>query len=205
MLEKELFYLCPLETTCVLLHNGKEAVVFDPGGEPSEVVSFLQAKGLKLSTIFNTHLHFDHTYGNAALQKASGASIRANERDAYMLESELGSGGAYGLPKVQPYSFENFEAADVEILGSQCRVMATPGHSPGSLSFYFAAEKMLISGDVLFYRSVGRSDFPGGDAKLLTRTIRELLFALPDDTVVYPGHGEETSIGYEKANNFYVR
>lgn len=204
-LNKKIFQFGPLETTCTVLDNDKEAVVFDLGGDPAKVLKYLKEKNLQLTTIYNTHLHFDHTFGNAALAKATGATIMAGEADSYMLSSELGQGGCYGLPKVEPYTFTAQAEGETTILGSKCTVLSTPGHSPGSLSFYFPLEKILISGDVLFYRSVGRSDFPGGDGTVLVKTIREKLFTLPDDTVVYPGHGPETSIGYEKENNFFAK
>ena len=200
-MEVNVFCLGPLETTCVLLHNGKEALVFDPGGNPQEVVDYLKTHGLTLTGIFNTHLHFDHTYGNASLSRATGAPVKASERDSYMLQSQLGQGGTYGLPQVDPYDFADIDEGWLELLGEKCKILATPGHSPGSLSYYFPGKGIVLSGDVLFYRSVGRSDFPGGDGQTLLKTIREKLYALPEATVVYAGHGLKTTIGAEKTEN----
>jgi glyoxylase-like metal-dependent hydrolase (beta-lactamase superfamily II) len=193
--------LGPLETNCYIVHAGAEALVIDPGGEPEEVLAFLNKSGLSLDVILNTHLHFDHIQGNAALSTATGAKIRAGSADAYLLDSELGGGGMMGMPRTAPFSFDPLEEGETEFLGLTCRVLATPGHSPGSLSFYFPDLNAVFVGDLLFYRSIGRTDFPGGSEAQLLRSVRSKIFTLPADTVVYPGHGPETSVESERMNN----
>jgi glyoxylase-like metal-dependent hydrolase (beta-lactamase superfamily II) len=199
------FPLGPLETNCFVIHTKNEALVMDPGGDPAPVLAYLQKHGLKLVHICNTHLHCDHTYGNAALQQATGAPILADPADLYLLDSPYGQGGARGLPPVAPFSPEPLAAGTTQFLGAPCQVLSTPGHTRGSLSFYWPDLATVFAGDVLFQSSVGRTDLPGGDAETLLDSIRRQLFVLPPDTVVYPGHGPSTSIGEELRYNPYVR
>ena len=198
------FVLGPLSTNCYLMHDRKEAVIFDVGGDPAEVLEFLKSNNLKLTRIFNTHLHFDHVYGNKALSEATGAPIFANERDSYLVESDEGT-RSFGMPPVPPFKFENLDEGTVSLLGTECRIMSTPGHTPGSLSYYLPEHGKLFSGDVLFYRAVGRSDFKGGDGPTLVRSIKEKIYTLPDETIVYAGHELATTVGSEKQLNHYVR
>ena len=195
------FPLGPLETNCYVIYTDTEAIVVDPGGPPDRVLDFLRQNKLALSHILLTHLHFDHTYGVSALVAATGARTLASEDDRYMLESEPGKGGVWGLPEVAPYTYEGLAEGDLPLLGSVCKVLATPGHTPGGLSFYFPELAAVFSGDALFYRSVGRTDFPRGDTAQLLSSIRNKLFTLPEETAVYPGHSEFTSVGDEKRNN----
>ena len=198
------FPLGPLETNCYLVVNGLEALAVDPGGDPARVVGFLKQKGLKLVAILNTHLHFDHIGGNAALAKATGAPIYLNKEDLFLLEAA--SGSRFGLPATEPFEYQNLEAGEISLAGLRVAVIHTPGHSPGSLSFYFPDQGALFSGDVLFHRDTGRSDLPGGSRPILeNETIRGKLYKLPDQTVVYPGHGPSTNIGEEKVENHWVR
>lgn len=204
MLKIAKFSLGPLETNCYLIHNDSEAVTIDPGG-PSEVVpDYCKQRGLKLTHILLTHLHFDHTGGAAALAGVTGASVLGSNLDRYMLDNEMGRGGVWGLPLNEPFTFSDLEPGELPLLGTVCTVLATPGHSPGSLSFYFPALGALFCGDVLFYRSVGRTDFEGSSHLALMASLRERLFTLPGETTVYSGHGPATSIGDEKKHNPYA-
>lgn len=198
------FPLGPLETNCYLLVQGAEAVAVDPGGNPAAVVDYLNTHGLKLTAILNTHLHFDHILGNAGLSEATGAPIYANSLDDFLLNSELGSGGGFGMPTTPAFSHKELDEGEAEFMGRRCLVFHTPGHTPGSLSFYFPEARAVFAGDVLFHRSVGRSDFPGGDGNALRDSIRSKLFTLPEETVVYPGHGQSTTIGAEQRGNPFV-
>ncbi|UZP68960.1 MBL fold metallo-hydrolase [Desulfovibrio mangrovi] len=195
------FPLGPLDTNCHLAWHDGLAVAVDPGGDPARVVTFLEKNNLKLTHILNTHLHFDHIYGNQALQEATGAPILACSMDAYMLDSELGTGGMWGFPKVTPFAFETIEEGDHTFMGLPCKVLHTPGHSPGSLSFYFPDGGVVFVGDLLFYRSIGRTDFPGGSLNALKGSVTTKIFTLPKETVVYSGHGPETAVGDEQLNN----
>lgn len=204
MLQIKDFAIGPLETNCFVVDNGREAVVVDPGGSPVKVLAYLKEKKLTLSHILLTHLHFDHTFGAAELARETGAVILASGQDSFMLDTEHGRGGIWGLPVVEPYEFTSVEEGEITLMGEPCRIIATPGHTPGGLSFYFPTAGALFSGDALFYRSVGRSDFPRGSHETLVQSIREKLFVLPEDTRVYPGHGYLSTIGDEKRNNPHV-
>lgn len=198
------FPLGPLDTNCHVAWNGTLAVAVDPGGDPAEVVDFLKANNLTLTHILNTHLHFDHIYGNQALHAATGAPILACAKDAYMLDSELGSGGMWGFPKVTPFAYETIDEGEYTFMGLPCLVLHTPGHTPGSLSFFFPdglGVPAVFVGDLLFYRSIGRTDFPGGSMADLTKSVTRKIFTLPGETVVFSGHGLETSVGDERLNN----
>jgi hydroxyacylglutathione hydrolase len=190
-----------LETNCYVVHDGRDAVVIDPGGDPEKVLTFLRDAALTLRTILNTHLHFDHIQGNAGLVAATGVPILASPRDAFLLDTELGGGGMMGFPRTPAFRFEPVEEGEHAWLGAPCQVLATPGHSPGSLSFYFPDLGAVFAGDLLFYRSVGRTDFPGSSEQELLRSVRTKIFTLPGETVVYPGHGPQTTVGSEYLNN----
>ncbi|MEZ0575315.1 MBL fold metallo-hydrolase [Halodesulfovibrio aestuarii] len=197
------FPLGPLETNCyVLSHEGK-AVAVDPGGEPTAVIDFLKEEDLTLTHILVTHFHFDHLYGIKALQEATGATVISGSEDVFLLDSEVGQGGMWGFPKVPPFSFTSINEGDHTFMELECKVLATPGHSPGSLSFYFPAAKAVFVGDVLFYRAVGRTDLPGGDFDVLKKAVTEKIFTLPPETVVYSGHGPQSSVNDEQINNPY--
>lgn len=197
------FPLGPLETNCYLLTSGNEAVVVDPGGDPAPLLQYLQAHALKLAAILNTHQHFDHVLGNAALAAATGVPIYANSLDDFLTRPEL-SGGRYGLPDTPPFQHLDLEESDFTLMGATCKALHTPGHTPGSLSYYFPEANAVFAGDVLFYRSVGRTDLPGGDFTTLRNGIRAKLFTLPPETVVYPGHGPSTTVEDEKQGNPFL-
>lgn len=203
MIRMEIFDLGVLHTNCYLLHNGREAVVIDAAGDPKGLLAFLADNGLTLTHILNTHLHFDHVMGNAALSEATGVPVFANRQDEYLNAPEMG-GRSFGLPPTPPFAYENLEPGDLPMLGGTCTVLATPGHTPGSLSYYFAEPGWLFAGDVLFYRSIGRTDLPGGDTQALYDSIQKTLFALPPETEVHPGHGIPTTLGDEMGGNPYV-
>ncbi|WP_272699437.1 MBL fold metallo-hydrolase [Desulfovibrio sp. Fe33] len=195
------FPLGPLQTNCYVLANGKEALVVDPGGDPGPVLRHLENEGLTLTVILNTHLHFDHTAGNKALSDATGAPVMANDADGYLLDNWLGAGGDMGLPSIAPYKWQNLEQGETVFAGAACRVLHTPGHSPGSLTFHFPDAGAAFVGDLIFYRSIGRTDFPGGDIEALKRSVNEHIFTMPPETRLLSGHGPETSVGDERNHN----
>ena len=197
------FPMGPLETNCYLLSENNEAVVIDPGGNPAAALRHMKDSGLVLARILNTHLHFDHILGNADLAKATGTAVYASKADDSLLEST--SGTRFGLPPTPAFLYEDLEEGDITLLGQPCRVLHTPGHSPGSLSYYFPEAGAVFVGDVLFYRSIGRSDLPGGSEVVLGASIRSKLYALPPQTYVYPGHGPVTTIGDEMRENPHYR
>ncbi len=200
----EIFQLGPLETNCYLLHDGASAIVIDPGGEPERITAFLEQKGVTLLHILNTHLHFDHIQGNASLAELTGAPILAGAEDDYLMQTELGGGGMMGFPRTEPFSYQPLQGGARSFLGHDCTVFETPGHSPGSRSFYFPDLQWVFVGDLIFYRSVGRTDFPGGDAKTLRRSARECILSLPEQTIIYPGHGPKTDVASESLHNSFL-
>jgi glyoxylase-like metal-dependent hydrolase (beta-lactamase superfamily II) len=200
-MEIKTFALGPLQTNCYVLAGEGEAVAVDPGGDPAPVLAYLKDNNLTLTHILNTHLHFDHTYGNSALSAATGAPILHGGDDAYLLDGELGRGGLFGLPQVEPYEAETIEPGQASFAGFHCTVLATPGHSKGSLTFYVPEAGAAFVGDLIFFRSIGRTDFEGGDLDELKRSVRENIFTLPPQTTLLSGHGPETTVGDEMNHN----
>jgi glyoxylase-like metal-dependent hydrolase (beta-lactamase superfamily II) len=197
------FPLGPLETNSYLAVEGSQAVAIDVGGDPAPMLRHVAKHGLTLTHVLLTHLHFDHTYGAQALHEATGAPVLAGAGDAYLLESELGQGGFMGLPRIKMFTFTPLEPGDFEVLGQTCTALLTPGHTAGSLSYYFPKAGVVFAGDLLFYRNIGRTDFPGGDMDTLLTSVKEKIFTLPRETVVYSGHGPETSVEDEMLHNPY--
>lgn len=197
------FPLGPLDTNCYLLHDDATAIVIDPGGEPTPILTCVGQYGLTVTHIINTHAHFDHMYGNAALQAATGASILISQKDTPLLDMDLGRGGMFGLPMVASFTSLYLPEGKQTFGTIEVDIRPTPGHSPGSVSLYVPAEQAVFVGDLLFYRSVGRTDFQGGDAEELKQSVMREIFTLPEDTTVYPGHGPSTTVGDEKRNNPY--
>jgi glyoxylase-like metal-dependent hydrolase (beta-lactamase superfamily II) len=197
----EVFSLGPLETNSYLAVQGLEAVAVDAGGNPAPMLRHIEKNGLTLTHVLLTHLHFDHIYGAQALQEATGAPILASADDAYLLDSDLGQGGFMGFPKVKPFSYTPISEGEIELLGQPCHVLATPGHTLGSLSFYFPKAGVVFAGDLIFYRSIGRTDFAGGSLPSLLNSVTAKIFTLPDETVIYSGHSLETMVGDERLHN----
>lgn len=193
--------LGPLETNCHVLDHQGRALAVDPGGDPAEVLDFLRAEKLTLEHILITHLHFDHIYGCARLAEATGAPVLAPAADAYLLDTELGRGGVYGFPVVEPFASSPAPLGEASFLGLECRCLPTPGHTPGSITFYFPQAGAAFVGDLIFYRSVGRTDFPGGSSAQLKKSVQEQIFTLPPETTLYSGHGMETNVADERTHN----
>jgi len=204
-MEIKKYALGPLATNGFLLFEGREAVFVDPGGDPAPVLKDLSAQGLNLTRIIVTHLHCDHIYGAAALARATGATIVANPEDEFLLGTEVGGGGLMGLPVVESFEYEPLTPGPARILDQDVDVLATPGHTPGSLSLYFKDAGAVFVGDLLFRRSVGRTDFPGGSTATLMNSVTDKIFTLPPATVVYSGHGPETTVGDEALHNPFFR
>lgn len=200
------FPVGPLETNCLILYDAGQAVVLDPGagrkGGLDRVLDFLEAHALTVAAVFCTHLHFDHVTGAAELAEAFKAPIYGGEADRYLLDDTVAA--SWGFPPVPPFTFRALEEGEHTFGPFACRVLFTPGHTPGSFSLHVPAEQALFSGDLLFRRSVGRTDLPGGDAAALRASIRNKVLTLPPETTVYPGHGPETTVGAEAACNPYL-
>ena len=180
-------------------------VFFDPADNGKLIYEELTSRGFKVDAIYLTHAHFDHIGGVDDLKRLSGAKVYAYENEKRLCEDpEYNLSVDYGMNlTVKPDEFLS-DGAECEAAGLKFRLIATPGHTEGSCCYYFEDDKILISGDTLFEGSVGRTDFPGGSMSTLVRSCHEKLFVLPDDTVVYPGHGGYTTIGDEKMYNSFL-
>ena len=199
------FSLGPLETNCHLYQNGTDALIIDPSGHMVDILTEVKNKKLKIQGILLTHLHFDHVYGCAELESFMDTPIMAGKEDIEISDVLISSAVRYGLPKVDEFHPVPL-AEGIHKFGSiEVDVRHVPGHSPGSLAYYIKDENIVFTGDVLFYRSIGRSDLPMGDFEQLAKSIREKLYTLPENTVVYCGHGPETTIGDERIKNSFVR
>ncbi len=203
-MEIAVFSIGPLDTNCYVVHNAGEAMVIDPGGKPKKISAYLEKHNLTVSRILNTHLHFDHTYGNAELADKYNAPVLAGAAEKEIDNSPLTGGGVYGLPYVSPYKWEVIEPGEYQWLDCAWQVFATPGHSPGSLTFYVPELGAAFVGDLIFRQSVGRTDFPGGSEAVLVRSIKQRIFTLPPETVLYSGHGPKTTVEYEMRKNPHI-
>lgn len=197
-----------LAVNCWFLVNGdtKEALVFDPGDEAGKIQAYAQKKEWTVKGILLTHGHADHMGGAEALRKLTGAFVYALLEEEAMLLNAKTNLSVFIHHKAITVSADEFlkDGQELTLSGMKLKVFHTPGHTPGGCSYYCEEAGCVFSGDTLFQASVGRSDFPGGSMSELVRSVKEKLFTLPDSTKVYPGHGEETSIGYEKMYNPFV-
>jgi glyoxylase-like metal-dependent hydrolase (beta-lactamase superfamily II) len=213
MLSIQSFCFNPFQENTYIIYNTQgEAFLIDPGmyapEEFAKVDAFLAEKQLKLSKIINTHTHLDHVFGVAATMKTYQIPFYFHAADQPVYEAANVFGEMYGLKFDQlPKTPDGYlKEGETIYLGEEAlEVFLTPGHSPGSVCFYYAPGRWVISGDVLFQQSVGRSDLPGGDYDTLIRSIQNHLLTLPDETAVHSGHGPATTIGLEKMNNPYLR
>ncbi|OBR64349.1 metal-binding protein [Paenibacillus oryzae] len=208
-LKVETFTLGPLQTNAYLLSvqdgDTERAVIIDPGMNPARLLT--RIAGMKVEAILLTHAHFDHMGGVDETRKAAGCPVYIHDLESDWLTDPRKNGSMRWQDVTPPLSTDEAEysLADgqrLELLGLTFKVMHTPGHSPGSVSFLHGNH--LFSGDVLFKLSVGRTDLPGGREVDLYNSIRSKLYALPPETIVYPGHGGRTTIGFEMANNPYT-
>ncbi len=212
MLQIKSFTFSPIaENTYVLYNEHKNAIIIDPGcyydHEKDALKDWITQQKLTVTQLINTHCHLDHVFGNKFVADTYNLQLQIHELEKPVLEYAPTSGLRFELP------FDNYngtlqylaEGQHIQLNNDSLQVIHTPGHSPGSISFYCAAQHFVISGDVLFRQSIGRTDLPGGDFAILENTIKTKLYNLPTQTKVYSGHGDPTTIGYEMRNNPYVQ
>lgn len=212
MIQVKAFPVNPLqENTYLVWDETKEAIVIDAGFisevETMRFEKVMDENELKLVRVINTHLHFDHQFGNKYLAEKYGLTPSAHRLDEYLLDDAKAGKIVYGFPiKEDAQSLGGYiEEGDLVKFGNTIlETFWVPGHTPGHLVFYDRSSSSLFVGDVLFRGSVGRTDFPGGDHASLITNIQKKLLVLPDETIVYSGHGPSTTIGYEKQYNPYL-
>jgi len=210
MLKIQLFVFNPLqENTYVLFDETNECVIIDPGcathEENEELAEFIDSNKLTVKYLLNTHCHVDHVLGNHFVKEKYGVPLLIHEEEDNTLRAVKVYAPHYGFFRYQETTADGFlEEGDVLSFGKQSlKVLFVPGHAPGHIAFYDAVNKVVMGGDVLFYNSIGRADLPGGNMDVLVDSIRRKFFTLPNEVLVFPGHGPETTIGFEKRTNPY--
>lgn len=193
----------------VRLPSRKECLVVDPGLEPEKIIGYLDKMGIELAAILITHGHSDHIAGNEALKERwpECPIVIGKVESSKLIDPRLNLSAMFGLPMTSPPADVTVVEGDVyEAAGFRVKILEIPGHSAGHVVFQIedCAPPIIFVGDVIFAGSVGRTDFPDGDFKQLAQGIREKLFTLPDDAILYPGHGSCTTVGKEKRTNPFV-
>ena len=211
MLKIKAFVFSPIQENTYLLYNElKDCIIIDPGcyfpEEKDELKAFITQSGLIPGMLLNTHCHLDHVFGNKFIAETYKLTLQLHQKEKLLLDYAPTSGLMYEMP------FDNYageliylkEGDNITLGKDELKVIDVPGHSPGHICFYCAAQDFIVSGDTLFNRSIGRTDLPGGNHETLLMNIREKLFVLPDETIVYSGHGPVTTIGEEKKYNPFL-
>lgn len=211
MLNIKSFVFNPFQENTYILSNEKgECLIFDPGcyssAEQNEISKFIKEQNLTPKLLINTHCHIDHVLGNNFIMEKYEIPLWMHKDELPLLHAAPVYGQTYGVqmtPSPEPEKFLD-ESNPLTFGEYELKIFHVPGHSPGSICFYYKENDLLICGDVLFYESIGRTDLPGGNHAQLLKNIKEKLFKLNDETVVYSGHGPETSIGHEKKHNPFL-
>lgn len=209
----EVFPIGALQMNCSIISNPqtKESIIIDPGNDSAALLRLIKIKGLKVLELLHTHAHFDHIGQSSDIQIVTGAPMALHEEDLFMYET-LHKQSAYFMEQVSPVlSPISHLLTDGEVLKYNefltLKVLHTPGHSPGGTSFYTENFRVPIvfTGDALFHGAIGRTDLSGGNTAILLNSIRTKIFTLPEETVIIPGHEEETTVGEEKRSNPYFK
>ncbi|MEP6675904.1 MAG: MBL fold metallo-hydrolase [Ferruginibacter sp.] len=212
MLKLHSFIFSPVQENTYVVSNEKdECIIIDPGcyfdAEKESLVQYIEKSRLHPVMLLNTHCHLDHVFGNKFIAEKYGLVLQLHENEKALLDFAPASGLMWDLP-FDNYSGEYIylkEGDTIKLGEDELKILFLPGHSPGSIGFYCAAQQFILSGDVLFNRSIGRTDLPGGDMNTLMKSIREELMVLPDEVKVYSGHGPVTTIGDEKKHNPFLQ
>ncbi|MGB9199670.1 MAG: MBL fold metallo-hydrolase [Terriglobales bacterium] len=199
----------PLQCNCSIIgdETTHEAMVIDPGDDIDEIVAIIAKHNLQVKQIVITHAHIDHVGGAMKLRALTGAPILLNQNDYALLKMLDVQASWLGMKPPGAVEIEAGLAHDQTLRAGtlSANVLHTPGHTEGSVCLYFPAEKMLIAGDTLFARSIGRTDLPGGSFEKIMRSLHDRVLTLPDETRVIPGHGPATTIGEEREENPFLR
>ncbi|MET3699224.1 glyoxylase-like metal-dependent hydrolase (beta-lactamase superfamily II) [Bacillus oleivorans] len=199
----------PVAANCYLVWNeSKNCLIIDPGGEDEKIRAAIKKLNLSPRAILLTHCHFDHIAALEEIRQSYSIPVYVHENEAkWLLDPALNGSQLFNLGTVRCKPADRFFTTEgtLDVEGFQFTLFETPGHSPGSVSFYFEDDCFVISGDALFYGSIGRTDLPGGNHKELIKSIKEKLLTLPDDTIVLPGHDQETTINQEKEHNPFLK
>ncbi len=199
------------ENTYLIWDKTLECIIIDPGNtntnEDLELFNFIEKMKLKPVRLLLTHGHIDHIAGNDAIYSKYQLLPEVHKEDLFLIQAHEITAKMYGIPCIpSPLPQKFIEEGDVVKFGnSELHCIHTPGHSPGSITYYAPQENFAIVGDVLFYESIGRTDLPKGEFETLKNSIQKKLYSLPEQTIVYPGHGPSTTIAHEKKFNMYVR
>jgi glyoxylase-like metal-dependent hydrolase (beta-lactamase superfamily II) len=185
----------------------REAIVVDPGDEIDRILAIVRRHGLTVKTIVITHAHIDHIGGAQKLKAATGAPVYMNGNDAELQQMLDVQASWLGMAPVENVQIDAAarDGDRLQIGATEFHILHTPGHTQGSISLWIPGEGKLVAGDTLFRDSIGRTDLPGGDGRQILRSIHEKLLPLPEETVVIPGHGSNTTIGREKQFNYFLR
>ncbi len=204
---RESFPVGPLQCNCSIIGDEvtRRALVVDPGGDADHILARLQALKLQVVAIIHTHAHLDHFLAAGAIREATGAPLCLHQQDRPLWDALEVQCNMFGVPYVPQPEPDQVLHDDEELPCCSGVALHTPGHTPGSMSFWFAEDKLLIAGDTLFRRSIGRTDLWGGDHGAIERSLRERIYCLDEEAVVVTGHGPETSIGEEIRENPFVR
>lgn len=201
------FTVGPVSTNCYIVYqeSSSACVVIDPGAEAQKIASYIKKEALSCEGILLTHGHFDHIMGVSELVSLAGGKVYACDKERELLgDPQLNASSMTGYETaLEPECFLR-DGQVLEIAGLQFRIIHTPGHTRGGCCYYAEEDKILFSGDTIFMESIGRTDLPTGNERELLASVRNKILTLPDDVRIYPGHGPETSVAYEAANNPYA-
>ncbi len=197
----------PLFSNCYIIWDDSEKLgaIIDPGDDAEIILETIKKLGIRIKYILVTHGHFDHVGAVAEIKKETGVEFLAHKDDLFFIEESENAAKRWGIIIKQPPNPDRYikDGDKIDIGKYSLKVIYTPGHSPGGVSFL--NDKMIFSGDTIFQGSIGRTDFRKGSIKDLTKSIKERLYTLPDDTIIYTGHGPNTTVGEEKIYNPFVR
>ena len=200
------FPVGPLQCNCTVIGDSESGrgYVIDPGGNAERIMATVTRLGLRIEALIHTHAHLDHILAAGELQAQTGARICLHKDDLFLWDALEQQCSMFGIPYTPVPAPEHWLEHDEPLDGLSGCCIHTPGHTPGSMSFYFAAEQLLIAGDTLFLESVGRTDLPGGNMPQLIESIQTRLYTLDEATVIIPGHGPATTVGHELRHNAFV-